>query len=192
MSVRRLAHAKTRRLTRAEYDRLREHGFFAGEQVELIRGMLVDMTSSGSYTGATAFKLAAILGRVLGDRGKVKVREPIVAADESEPEPDLVVVHPRDPSDILLVVEVADDSLDYDRTTKAWLYAETKIPEYWIVDVAARAVEVFRNPSGEQYDQVDRLDADDTATLSALDGASIRVTELFPGEPPVSSGLTIP
>ncbi len=145
---------ETHRWTREAYERLIERGALApDERVELIEGEILDMTPQ-SAAHATVIRLAsAALSRVLGDQYMVQVQLPLALGSLSEPEPDISVVpgSPRDyrkahPSLALLIVEVADTSLDYDREWKAGVYARAGVPEYWIINLIDRHVELYRNP----------------------------------------------
>ncbi|MBI3946088.1 MAG: Uma2 family endonuclease [Armatimonadetes bacterium] len=129
-------------------------GFFNGQRVELVGGRIVIMSPVGAahYTGVKLVEEA--LERAYGAGYVVRTRAPLLAPDDSEPEPDAAVVpgHPRDyraahPSRALLVVEVADSTLAYDRTTKASLYAAADVPEYWVPNLVDRRLEVHRDPA---------------------------------------------
>jgi Uma2 family endonuclease len=106
------------------------------------------------------------------------------------PEPDLAWAIRRDysnrrpePQDVLLVIEVSDSSLSYDRKTKAALYAEAGIADYWIVNVAARRVEVFRDPSGNRYESIVAYGPGEPVRPLAFPGLSLSVSRLFGIEP---------
>lgn len=124
----------------------------------------------------------------------VRVQSPVSLDDESEPEPDLVVApggpgdyresHPALPA---LVIEVAESSLDFDRLLKGSLYARAAVPDYWIVNLIGRVVEVYRNPApqvsvvfGWGYRSVTRLAAPATLAPLAWSGARIAVGDLLP------------
>lgn len=147
---------RLRPLKRAEYDRLVELGAFADERIELLRGALVAMSPQKAAHAHAVTWLSDWLTRSLGDRALVRCQCPLAISDESEPEPDLVVV-PRQsyrdahPAWAHLVVEVADSSLRKDREVKRDAYAEAGIPDYWIVNVIDRVVEVHRLPRAGAY-----------------------------------------
>ncbi|MBI1818211.1 MAG: Uma2 family endonuclease [Deltaproteobacteria bacterium] len=152
-------HAQTipspHRFTRDEYRRMAEALLFRNERVELLDGVIVTMSPQGSPHAATVHRLLRVLQLAVGSAATVRVQAPIVLNDWSEPEPDIAVCdadsndyareHPR-ADQVHLVVEVADTSLAYDRTQKAASYAASGIPEYWVVDLAARQVDVFNAP----------------------------------------------
>ena len=146
-----------RRFTVDEYYRMAEAGILTrDERVELVDGRIVAMNPIGSPHAWCVSRLTRVLAR--RDDVLVNVQNPIRLDDRSEPEPDLIVLrletptdrHPR-PEDVLLVIEVADTSLAYDRGTKAPLYARHGIPELWIVDLGEERVEVHREPSQGGY-----------------------------------------
>jgi Uma2 family endonuclease len=186
---------QTKRWSRAEYERLVACGIFRpGERLELLSGALV-VAEPQSSRHATAIDLAADALRVAFGAGwRVRVQMPVALDEESEPEPDLSVVPgpPRSyrdahPSRVALVVEVAESSLDLDRRDKAGLYARAGLPEYWIVNLPARVVEVHRSPApdagapyGWRYGSVAALGAGDAVSPLAVPGASIAVADLLP------------
>src|ERR1700674_994220 len=144
---------RTRRWTRVEYDRLIEIGIFRpGDKVELLGGQLcVSEPQNNPHATAISLGLHA-LQKALAPDWHVRVQLPIALDDESEPEPDLAIVaggprvdmdHPSQPA---LVVEVADSSLALDREHKGSLYARARLPEYWIVNLVDRVLEIYRDP----------------------------------------------
>ena len=172
------------RLRRAEYERLAGEGFFRGERVELIQGIVVEMSPVGPAHANPLDLLVETLVPALVGRARVRIRQPFVVADDSEPEPDLAVVPPgqyadRHADNAYLVVEVAETSLAYDRDTKASLYAAAGVGEYWIVDVNARCVEAFGQPSSGQYTRSRRAEADVELAVTGFSDVKVRVSELF-------------
>jgi Uma2 family endonuclease len=146
--------ARVRRWKRLEYEQLIEQGLFApDERLELIGGLLLVREPQGGRH-AFAVELAAdALRSAAGDTARVRVQLPLALGDDSQPEPDVSVVAGtlRDatgalPTTALLVVEVSESSLALDRTEKASLYARAGIPDYWIVNLIDRLVEVHRDP----------------------------------------------
>ncbi len=145
-----------RRFTREEYYRIAETGVFDGERVELIEGEVVQMSPIGPAHGEAVTLMAEVLWRLFGEGYRVRVQMPLSLGD-SEPEPDVAVVagKPGDyrdahPTSAVLVVEVAQSSLDYDRVVKGGLYAQAGIAEYWLVNLEERCVEVYRDPSADR------------------------------------------
>lgn len=178
-----------RRFTRKEYHRMAEVGILrARDRVELIAGEIVEMSSIGPRHAAFVNNLTRVLVRRLADPAIVAVQNPLALSDDHEPQPDLVVLRGRLvpykdreawAEDGLLVIEVAESSLAYDRSTKRRLYAEAGIPEYWVVDCAAETIEIHRDPAAGAYRDV-RVVAG-TATLSpqAFPDVELTTTEIF-------------
>jgi Uma2 family endonuclease len=148
------------RLTVAQYHAMREARIFPDDaQIELLDGLLVPrMTKHPPHRLSTRLVRSALEAAV-GSSHYVDSQEPITLAD-SEPEPDVVVVkgapreygdrHPGG-ADVALVVEVADDSLERDRGVKLRVYARAGIPQYWIVNLRQRSLEVYTDPQGDEY-----------------------------------------
>jgi len=154
---------RTRRWSRVEYDRLIEEGVFQpGERLELLAGQLVVREPQGTPHATGIRLLTRALREVFAeDRWIVDMQLPVALDEESEPEPDVTVTagDPRDflpshPARPVLVVEVAEASLALDREEKGSLYARARVPEYWIVNLVGRVLEVYREPgldAGAQY-----------------------------------------
>jgi Uma2 family endonuclease len=183
-----------RRWQRAEYDRLVDLGVFQGEPIELIGGQLVVAEPQGSYHASAITKVDYALRAIVPAGWIVRLQAPVSLDDESEPEPDLVVVpgHPGDyreahPAHPALAVEVAESSLDFDRTRKGSLYARAAIPDYWIVNLVEGVVEVYRDPVpdasaafGWRYRSLTRLAPPATVVPLTWRGARIAVADLLP------------
>ena len=144
-------YAAPRRWQRAEYERLVALGFFAGERLELLDGVLAVREPQGSSHAAMAAQIALVLAPAFGPGWHPRLHAPLALDADSEPEPDVAIVArlPRDhlhghPSTPALVVEIADSSLRLDRSVKSTLYARARLPEYWIANLAERP----RGPSG--------------------------------------------
>jgi Uma2 family endonuclease len=148
---------QSKRFTVAEYHRLIELGFFRDdERIELIRGELIQMVAKGMAHETCIRRLLRQLPRLIQDRATIQCQAPITLAFDGEPEPDFAIVlnreddyvarHPT-PVEILLVIEVSDSSLDYDRTVKLSLYAEAMIQDYWLFNLHDRYLEVYTEPS---------------------------------------------
>jgi len=177
--------SKVRRLKREEYDRLVELGLFEREHVELIRGVIVRMSPQGAPHAAPIEVLTELLAPALLGRARVRVQLPLIAPDDSEPEPDVAVVAKADhtkehPSAAHLVIEVARTSAAYDRATKGPLYAAMGVPEYWVVDVTTRAIEVYRRPRGDRYEESTVLRAGASIALLAFPDVSVEVSAVVP------------
>jgi Uma2 family endonuclease len=170
------------------YHRMAEAGILApDERVELIDGEILQMVPIGSEHGSVTSSLVQRFVLALRERAFVTGSMPLRLDALNEPEPDVLVLRPRSdryrdalpgPADVLLVVEVAKSSLDYDRRVKAPLYAAAGVAELWIVDLVNRRIEVHREPGADGYG---RIDAHATGTLApaALAMARVDVDELF-------------
>lgn len=178
------------RLTRGEYYRLGELGFFDGKRVELLNGEVIEMSPVGSPHTMSTSLVAQALGAAFGPGYYVRTRQPLRISG-SEPEPDVAVVaggprdYPEHPATALLVVEVADTSLTLDLTGKAELYATAGIAEYWVIDLGARTLHVLRDPhpigvGGHRYFAVRVLAEADTVAPLAAPQSAIRVADLLP------------
>ena len=181
--------ATRRRFTRAEYYRMAEAGILARrDRVELIRGEIVEMSPIGRRHRAFVDNLNALLVLPLGDRAIVSVQQPVILSDDTEPQPDLTVLRRRPvpykdreayAEDVLLLIEVADTSLAYDRSTKLRLYAEAGISEYWVVDCEAEAVEVHRDPGPDGYRDVRRVAGAASVALQAFPDVELSIANIF-------------
>jgi len=186
---------RTRRFSRAEYDRLIELGLFdEDEHIELIGGQLMVMEPKGAPHYTATRKTAKALEAAFGPGWDVRPEGPIGLDDESEPEPDITVVpgSPDDygrahPSRPVLTVEVADSSLASDRHRKGSLYARAGLADYWVLNLIDRVLEVYREPIveaaapfGWRYAREEVFDAASRVTPLALPGASIAVASLLP------------
>ncbi|NBB68980.1 MAG: Uma2 family endonuclease [Alphaproteobacteria bacterium] len=177
-----------RKLDVDAYHRMAEVGIFApDERIELIDGEIYQMVPIGSEHGGVTSSLVQRFVLALRERAFVTGSMPLRLDALNEPEPDVLLLRPRadryrdalpGPADVLLVVEVAKSSLDYDRTVKAPLYARAGVAELWIVDLVNRRIEVHREPGAHGYG---RIDAYATGTLApaALAEASVDVDDLF-------------
>lgn len=176
--------ASARRLTRAEYDRMVKLGFFERERVELVHGMVVRMAPIGPPHCDVVDRLNDALLPPLLRRARVRVQQPFVACDESEPEPDVAVVPDQryaesHPEQAYLVIEVADTSLEYDRETKAPLYAASRVAEYWIVDLQNSRIEVYDLPVNGRYTRVRHVAPGESLSCAAFPDVVVRVGDLL-------------
>ncbi|MCY7406365.1 MAG: Uma2 family endonuclease [Alkalinema sp. CAN_BIN05] len=147
---------RLKRFSIEEYHRLLEIGFLhEGDRIELIRGNLVEMAAKGTKHIFCCQELSGILHLLINQEAISRCQDPIILASGSEPEPDFAIVRlspdryrSRKPEaeDILLIIEVSDSSLEYDRTVKGSLYAEADIQNYWIFNVLDQQLEVYQSP----------------------------------------------
>jgi Uma2 family endonuclease len=181
-----------RRFNVDEYYAMARAGILAeDERVELLDGEVVVMTPIGIRHQACVDRLTDAFSRRCTDRAVVRVQGPVRLDEYAEPEPDVAllrrplerydVAHPT-PEDVLLVVEVADTSLERDRGPKLSFYARAGIVEVWIVNVEAREIEVYRQPSGDRYTEVQHL-RDGKVTPLAFPDETIDIEDIL-GPPP--------
>jgi Uma2 family endonuclease len=148
-----------------EYYRMAEAGILTeDDRVELIEGEIIERSPIGSLHAACVRRLNQILQQQFGARAVIGVQDPVRLDDFSEPEPDVALLKLRDdfyaqqhpsPADVLLLIEVADTTVLYDRNIKVPLYARAGIPEVWLIDLRQDLIEVYAQPSGGAY-QVQR------------------------------------
>jgi Uma2 family endonuclease len=180
------------RFTRAEYHRLVDEN----NHIELVNGLIVYKSDRqlcrveghthvtiGPKHSATVSLLADLLFVGIRGQARVRIQQPIVIDDFSEPEPDIAIVSPGNywqhhPTEALLIIEVSDTSLEADRA-KAELYVRVT-PEYWIVDIQGRAIEVYDSSQNGEYTRVRRYGLDEVVVPDAVPGISISVQALFP------------
>jgi Uma2 family endonuclease len=163
MSIQLIRH----RFTADEYHQMAKAGVLRDDdRVELIEGEIVDMTPIGSRHGAVVDRLTHTLVRGCGDRAIVRIQGSIRLGPHSEPQPDVVLLTPRPdfyeaavpgPESVLLLIEVADASLLYDRTVKLPLYARAGVREVWLVDLVGNHVEVHGDPAPDGYRRSETL-----------------------------------
>jgi Uma2 family endonuclease len=172
-----------RPLKRSEYEKLVSLGAFADERLELLEGALVEMSPNGPPHFAPVQKLTALLVLALLKRATVRIQGPFAASDTSEPEPDVAIVplgeydteHARE---AYLIIEVADSSLERDRGIKQRIYAASRVPEYWIVNVRERTIEVHREPGRDGYARVEVVAHDGEIALLQFPDVTVRVRDV--------------
>ncbi len=178
-----------RLLTVQDYHRMTETGILdAEERVELIAGQIVRMAAQGTAHSAAVTCVELLLRSCLGHQVLLRLQDPIQLDNYSEPEPDIAVVkfepryyedhHPR-PSDVYLVIEVADTTLQRDLKTKALLYAQSGIADYWVLDINDRQLHVFRSHSSSGYQQELILAEAMTVAPIAFPDCAIAVREML-------------
>jgi Uma2 family endonuclease len=185
-----IAAVDVHRWSREQYEQLAASGLFPPERrTELIDGVIYDMAAQNSMH-ATGYRLVEEALRAAfppGSGFEVRGQLPLALSDDSEPEPDVAVVRgsirdfrDRHPTTAALIVEVADSSLLHDRKRKAALYAQTGIPEYWILNLVRRTLEVHRDPAEGAYRSRTILRAADTVAPLARPEAALAVRDLLP------------
>ena len=183
------AQLLTHKFTTQQYHLMHEAGVFAqGDRLELINGEIKKMSPIGRKHATCVARLTKRFELRLGDRTIIWSQNPIRLPDNSEPQPDLAILKPREdfyeeglptPLDILLIIEVADSTIAYDREVKSPLYASVGIPEMWLFDVNKKAIEGYSYPSASGYKQINRYEQNDTLSMLAFPEITFSWDELF-------------
>ncbi len=181
--------ALKRLFTVHEFQQMAEAGVFAeNDRLELLDGEIVQMTPIGSRQAACVMRLNAWCSELARSGALVSVQGPLVLDEGTELYPDIALLrrradfysnsHPR-PSDVLLVVEVADTTGDYDRHVKIPRYARAGIPEVWVVDLRARAIDVYDRPMAGEYRGQRQVGPGESLAVPALPGQQLAVADIL-------------
>ena len=173
-----------------EYRRMTETGILnPDERVELIDGQIISTSAKNPPHAATNLCAADYLRSLLAGLALIRIQDPIALSYNSEPEPDIAVVqidprlyqdfHPE-PDNILLLIEIADTTLETDRRRKGPAYAKAGITDYWILDVNTQQVYVFREPGETNYRQETVFNEDDVLSMLAFPEIEVQISQLFP------------
>ena len=187
-----MVNTQIRSLTSAEYYQMMESGIIReGERVELILGQIFTMAAKGTRHTVATTRLITELPLLIQRRAIVRCQEPITLPNNSEPEPDIVIArlrsddyvnsHPA-PADIILVIEVADSTIKFDRDTKAPLYAAAGISEYWIVNLIDNHLEVYRQPEGSIYTSIQIVTPPRSINLPQFSEIVVHTSDFFPAQ----------
>lgn len=183
-----IAPERIRRISRAELERMVDAGMFdSDERVELLEGVLVEMSPQHVPHAWAVEVLTRTLVLALADRARLRCQLPLAVSEYSVPEPDFAVVPstipPSEaPTTAHLVIEVADSSLHKDRGLKARIYAAAGVPDYWIVNVKDRVVETHREPGPAGYARITSHSGADTIGPADFPDVVIAVADLWPPE----------
>ncbi|MGB7923518.1 MAG: Uma2 family endonuclease [Pyrinomonadaceae bacterium] len=166
--------------TVAEFERMGEAGIFREDaRLELIEGEIVEMSPIGSRHAACIDLLARLLRRQVEDFAIIRVQSPIQLDDFSEPQPDIALLKLRDdfyrhahptPADVLLVIEVADTTVEYDRLVKVPLYAKAEIKEVWVINLPAERIEIYAEPLSGAYQIIREVKPGEEARAQSIAG----------------------
>jgi Uma2 family endonuclease len=178
-----------RQISVTEYHRMVEMGIFHPEErLELLSGQILKMAAKGTAHEAAITRIQRILNQRLGDQVLIRTQSPITLDDFSEPEPDVAIVktnildyedhHPQ-PSEVFLLIEVADSSLKYDREVKSLVYAQSGIIDYWVLDVNGRKLSVYRDPHITGYQSESILGENLTISPLAFPGFEIKIRDFL-------------
>lgn len=178
-----------RRFSVAEYLRIVEAGLFGEDsRLELLWGEIVEMSPIHIAHTSTLSRLVWLLTNMLGKQVILGVQNPVQLGDKSLPQPDIAVLQFQDdfyreqypgPDDILLLIEVADSSLKYDQRIKSKLYGAAGIADYWIINLPARQIEVYREPRQDGYRTVTRYAPGESLSLLAFPDVTLNVSEIL-------------
>jgi Uma2 family endonuclease len=172
-----------------EYYKMADAGILGPEdRVELIDGEIIQMGPIGNRHAGCVIAATDLFKAAFGGRVSVSVQNPLRLSDYTEPEPDVVLLKPRKDSyrnkrvgveDVLLVVEVSDTTLEYDREVKLPRYAAAGVPEVWIEDLENGQLLVCRNPVGNAYTTFQTLRSRDSVAVPAFPGTTFNVEDLL-------------
>jgi Uma2 family endonuclease len=172
-----------------EYHRMAAAGILGeDDRVELVDGEILEMTPIGSRHAACVDRLTYLLVRGLGPRAIVRVQSPVRLSERSEPQPDLTLLRARPdfytaghpgPSDILLLVEVAETSVEVDREVKVPLYARAGVPEVWVVSLVEECVDVYRGPGLRGYERIEQVRRGQRVASQAVPDLDLAVEDLL-------------
>ena len=181
---------KTRRFTVDDYHRMGEVGILAeDDRVELLAGEIIEMSPIGPRHAGSVSRLNTLFSSRLSTRVIVSIQNPILLrAEDSEPQPDMVLLRPRadfytrshpEAQDVYLIIEVADTSLEKDREVKFPIYARAGILEAWLLDVSAGHIEVHRQPTPSGYGNVSLLHRGEVVTPLAFPDLTLTIDDLL-------------
>ncbi|MBD2187633.1 Uma2 family endonuclease [Pseudanabaena mucicola] len=183
------AQLLTRKFTTEQYHLMYEAGVFAeGDRLELINGEITEMSPIGKKHAVCVTRLNELFFRHLLGKVQIWSQNPILLNNGSEPQPDLAILKRREdfyesslptPADILLIIEVADSTISYDREVKMPLYAAAGIPEMWLFDLNSKMIEGYSQPSTIGYKRMQRYEQNDTFSMIAFPDVTFAWQEVF-------------
>ena len=186
-----------RRLSVQDYHQMAESGILQpDERIELLEGQIIQMAAKGTAHSAAVTRIERLLRNRLGvgaafpmeDRVLLRFQDPVRLNDYSEPEPDVAVVQPNTlfyedhhpiPSEVFLLIEVSDTTLKFDREVKSPAYARSGIAEYWVLDVKAHKLHIYRVPGADGYQSEAILSGELTVAPLAFPDCVIAVREML-------------
>jgi len=174
--------------TVSEFERMAETGILSeNDRVELIEGEIIEMSPIGKSHAACVDRFTRLLSR-LDNKVILRVQGPIQLDDYSEPQPDLTLLRHRDdfyagslprPADVLLVIEVADSTLDYDRFMKLPAYARAGIPEAWLANLPADRIEMYAEPVDGAYTVIKHATRGEVIQSSSIEQLRLNVDDIL-------------
>ncbi len=178
-----------RRFTISEYHQMAEVGILTpSDRVELINGEIIEMSPIGKRHAACVDRIARLCFERFGESVIVRVQNPILLNNLSEPQPDIALLQPRSdfyasghpqPSDIFLIVEVADSSINYDQEVKIPLYSSSGITEVWLIDLNQNLVQVYQQPTPNNYQIIQQFQPKNTLSPLAFPEINFRVDQMI-------------
>ena len=185
---------RSRKFTVDEYYRMAEVGILKpDERVELIEGEILVMPPIGPEHAWNVDLASDFITRRIDERFIVRSQNPVRLSDASEPQPDIAIIlrrpegylaaHPT-PADVLLIIEVAHSSLEYDRNIKAHIYGRSGVPETWVRNLPEDCIERFTEPGPDGYARHTVHRRGETLTPVALPDLELAVGDLLPSNPP--------
>ena len=172
-----------------DFRRMTEAGILPEESGwEIVDGYLIDKMSIGSKHASTVKKLNRILTNLVKDNAIVSVQDPIHINDYNEPEPDIALLRPRDdfyakshplPDEVLLLIEVSDSTIEYDREIKKTLYAKAGIAEFWIVNLKDNTLEVYSQPKNDNYRLARILEPGEDLRSESIENLTLAIDEIL-------------
>jgi Uma2 family endonuclease len=173
-----------------DYHRMGETGILDdSERVELLEGKIIQMSAKGTAHRSAVGRTYKLLEKRLGNQAWISIQDPIKLNERSEPEPDVAIVqidpldyadHHPTPSEVYLIIEVADSSLKFDCETKGKAYAQAGIADYWVLDIVKRQLYVFREPNEEDYESKVILVENEIISPLQFPDFQIGVSEMLP------------
>ncbi len=183
---------KLRQITVKEYDAMIESGVFnETDQVELLNGAIVEKMPKGTKHSAATDRIVRVFYRQFGETVFIRNQNPIWLDDFSEPEPDIVLAHPRTdeyedshptPTEIYLVLEVSDSTLGYDRNIKGEAYSRAGIRQYLLLNVQEKTIEDYREPGADGYQAKQTYRLGQQFNLVAFPEVTISIGDFLPLE----------
>jgi Uma2 family endonuclease len=178
-----------RKFTVEQYHKMIESGILtADDRVQLIKGEIIEMSPIGTKHASCVNRLNNLLIQLLGKRVIVAIQNPVELDDSSEPQPDVALLKPRDDfyenahpqaQDILLLIEVADSTIQFDREVKISLYAVANIIVVWLIDINEQTIEVYQQPNVTGYQQIEKFTLGETLVIPGFPDVTITVDEIL-------------
>ena len=178
-----------RRFTISEYHQMAEVGILTpSDRVELINGEIIEMSPIGKRHAACVNRLNQLFSQRLGDRILISVQNPILLNNLSEPQPDIALLQPRSdfyasghpqPSDIFLIIEVADSSINYDKEVKIPLYSSGGITEVWLIDLNQNLVQIYQQPTPTGYQVIQDFQPENALSPLAFPEINFQVNKII-------------